>query len=383
MTGKERFHTAMEGKPTDVIATMPKLWLDLSAQIMDIPFLDVMCNPALASRTIIEAAKKINADGARLFLFPFRRIVPENGRLIHVNNGGSAYGEIDIQGGWNTLLQNPASFNIENPDQMAFYHFWHSSGALVEGVEDVKRISVPSVNYYEQAGYGSVVEDTVTAAGDYVGCAGDCGSGTLAFLIAMRGMSRALTDLCDDPSLVHAVMDKGIEMALERARFFINHGLKILRYNDSAANMSVISPTSWREFILPHLRQFCSEVHSMNSKVKVYCHICGNILPIAADLAGSGLDCIAPLDPLGGFTVGQFRQVVGNPVTLMGGVNTLSFIQSSKQDIRLEAEQCILGGTQGGGSFILGSGCMLPRSTKRENLDEFINTAHAYTVLKS
>lgn len=72
-------------------------------------------------------------------------------------------------------------------------------------------------------------------------------------------------------------------------------------YNDSAGNMSLLSPAMWRKFIAPNLTYFCKEVHSYCPEAKIYCHICGNILPILEDLIETGLDCIAPLDPLGGF----------------------------------------------------------------------------------
>ena len=33
--------------------------------------------------------------------------------------------------------------------------------------------------------------------------------------------------------------------------------------------------------------------------VKIYSHICGNVLPVIDDLVDAGIDCIGPLDPLG------------------------------------------------------------------------------------
>jgi len=193
--------------------------------------------------------------------------------------------------------------------------------------------------------------------------------------VALRGMSQAMLDLVDDEELTHAIMTKGIALSLARARFFVNHGIRILRYNDSAANMSVISPALWREYILPHLQDFCAQAHKLSPDVRIYCHICGNILPIAADLAASGLDCIAPLDPLGGFSVSRIRDVVGPETVLMGGINTLSFMNADTADITAEARRCIREGSRGG-SFILGSGCVLPRQTRPENLLAVIQAAH-------
>ena len=203
--------------------------------------------------------------------------------------------------------------------------------------------------------------------GDSICYLGDCGSATLAFLVTMRGMNRALFDLVEEPQFVHAVMEKGAEIAVEKGKFNIDLGFKILRLNDSVGNMSVISPRHWREFVFPHMKDVCTELHGYDPDVKIYCHICGNVMPIIDDLKATGLDCISPLDPLGKFSCAQAREAAGDGYPLMGGVNTLSFVNSSVEEITAEALECI---REAGadGAFILGSGCVVPRNAKRENL---------------
>lgn len=117
------------------------------------------------------------------------------------------------------------------------------------------------------------------------------------------------------------------------------------------------------------MKQVCDELHGYCPEAKNYCHICGNVLPIVVDLVETGLDCIAPLDPLGGFTVADVRGRVGDRYVLMGGVNTMSFVNSSPAEIHAEALRCI---AEGNGAFVLGSGCALPSDTKRENLEALV-----------
>jgi uroporphyrinogen-III decarboxylase len=90
-------------------------------------------------------------------------------------------------------------------------------------------------------------------------------------------------------------------------------------------------------------------------------------MPIIEDLIAAGLDCIGPLDPLGNFTCAQAREAAGDRIALMGGVNTLSFINSTPEELIDEARVCIEGAGRRGG-YILGSGCVVPRSASRENL---------------
>ncbi|MHC4620497.1 MAG: uroporphyrinogen decarboxylase family protein, partial [Planctomycetota bacterium] len=114
------------------------------------------------------------------------------------------------------------------------------------------------------------------------------------------------------------------------------------------------------------MRTVCDELHHYEPEVRIYCHVCGNVMPIMEDLIATGLDCIGPLDPLGGFTCAQAREAVGDRIALMGGVNTLSFINASPEELMEEARSCIEGAGKDG--YVLGSGCVVPRSARRENL---------------
>jgi uroporphyrinogen-III decarboxylase len=52
----------------------------------------------------------------------------------------------------------------------------------------------------------------------------------------------------------------------------------------------------------------------------------------------------------------------------MGGINTLSFIQSTPEQIRAESRACIDQGDVNHSRFILGSGCVVPRAAKLDVL---------------
>jgi uroporphyrinogen-III decarboxylase len=51
----------------------------------------------------------------------------------------------------------------------------------------------------------------------------------------------------------------------------------------------------------------------------------------------------------------------------MGGVNTQTFVRGTEEDVMREARECIAGAGAGGG-YVLGSGCVIPRTARRENL---------------
>jgi uroporphyrinogen-III decarboxylase len=282
-----------------------------------------------------------------------------------------------MAGGLQTQLSDSETFDLEDPCWMGPYHYWHADQPFVKSEQDVRRICITPKEFYREAGYADYQRAVMDEVGGELALVGDCSSATLAFLVAMRGMTPAMYDLVERPAMVHAMMEKGVAIAAEKGKFNIDLGLKMLRINDSVANMSVISPTHWREFVFPHLRDLCGELHAYEPEVLLYCHICGNVLPIVEDLVDTGLDCIGPLDPLGGFSCAQVREQVGSRAALMGGVDTQSFVRQEPEAVEEESRLCMVG-AGGAGGYVLGSGCVIPRTARRENLLALTRAADRY-----
>lgn len=370
----QRFLDAIQGKSVDRAPVVPKIWLDWTAAHGYVDLSTALSNPEAAMMSVIHAAMDMGFDGVRAFLMPRRHVIEENGELIQVTGYGRKLGPVDLSCGWVTRMSDPADFDLSDPLIMMNPQSYAARTAPVQSMDDVSRIVVPSAEWYEAQGYGDILEKAIAEAGDRIALIGDCNTGTLSFCIAVRGMMDTMTDMIDDPELIHACMEKGVAISLERARFFLNHGVRVLRYNDSSANMKLISADMWREYIASHLQHFCDEVHRMDAEAEIYCHICGDVRPILRDLTTIGLNCIAPLDPLGGCRVEDMRRLVGKEFALMGGVNTLSLLRGTPEEVRAEAVRCI---RAGGTGYILGSGCAVARDTPPENLLALIEASVA------
>ena len=367
MKPKERILKAISGEVPDRVPSIPKIWVDLAANLMDVSLLEIIQEPYLALKVIADAAISIKADGARQFHFPQRKVIVEEEKVIEIGEHAKHLGEIDMMGGLVTQLYDNNSIDLTNPYHVAHQHFWKTPEPLIRNMKDVKSLAVPDKKFYHDTDCAKRQKKILNSIGDKIFLIGDCNSATLAFYVDLCGYEKALFDLVDNPSLVHATMEKGVAIAVERGKFNIDIGLNVLRLNDSVANMSVISPEFWREYIFPHMKEVCSELHNYCPESKIYCHICGNILPIVDDLIKTGLDCIGPLDPLGYFTPGEVREKAGEQVSLMGGINTMSFIQREPEEVMEEARQCMQEAGRKG-RYILSSGCVIPRIAKRENL---------------
>jgi uroporphyrinogen-III decarboxylase len=380
VTPAGRVYAAVSGGVPDRVPFVPKIWIDLASNLLGEDLLELAGDPARALEITARAAAELGLDGARLFHLPPRNLVREkDGSVIELDGHGNRLGTVDFQGGLNTHLDNPADFDPFDPGDVAFAQFRTADGPFIRNAAEARAMAVPGRRFWDEFGAVRRTEELVRKYGESLALLGDLGSATLSFCVSFRGMERTMFDLVDDPALVHALMDKGAEIAVERAKFNVDAGIRILRLNDSAGNMNVISPEAWREFVFPRFRDIIAAVKAYEPAARVYCHICGNVLPIAADLAASGLDCIGPLDPLGGSTPARMRALIGGGVALMGGIDTLSFLNGSPESITKEAFECMrTGGAKGG--FVLGSGCALPRGTPAANLAAARDAALKYGI---
>ena len=382
MTPTERLYKAVSNGVPDRVPVFPKIWLDLAAKLTETDFCDVISDPSLALRSMMEAGLLCGADAVRQFDTPVRRVEREKRKVFEIDKSGRRLGKLDMDGGWATHLDDPETFNIEDEYTMAFHWYWvHFNIPFIKSVDDAKRIAVPDKSFYDQIGCADRQRQVMQLAGDRIALVGDMNSATLSFHVIMRGLTTAMLDIVDDPPLVHASMEKGVAIAIERGKFLIDVGHRVLRLNDSTGTISLVSPKTWREFVYPHMKEVCDELHHYEPAVRIYCHICGNVTPVLEDLVEAGLDCIGPIDPLGDMNVADARKQVGDSVALMGGVDTLSFINKTPEEIEEEAAECITGGGQKGG-YVLGSGCAIPRATTRAHLQALRRAADAHGIYK-
>ena len=262
MTAQERTYTAIDGGVPDRVPVVPKIWVDLGARLTGIPLTEVVRDPLTALRVIARAGQACGVDAVRQFHFPARRLKQDAERVFEVDLQGELVGEIDMAGGLGTHLLDPTRFDVTDPRFMGYHHYWSAEAPFVRDRDDAERIAVPPKEFYLEQGCGDRQQQVIGELGQEIAVFGDCSSATMAFLVCMRGMNRALLDLIEEPDLVHTIMERGVAIAIEKGKFNIDLGLKILRLNDSVGNMSVISPEHWRQFVFPRMKEVCTALHA-------------------------------------------------------------------------------------------------------------------------
>ncbi len=152
MTAARRLYTALDRGVPDRVPWVPKIWVDLGARLTGTGLREVICDPLAALEVIARAGRECGADAVRQFHFPARRVQMQGGRVFEIGPGGRVLGEVDMQGGLQTRLEDPRELRLEDPWWMAYHHYWTAAGPFVRDLQDAERIAVPPARFYREQG---------------------------------------------------------------------------------------------------------------------------------------------------------------------------------------------------------------------------------------
>jgi uroporphyrinogen decarboxylase len=187
----------------------------------------------------------------------------------------------------------------------------------------------------------------------------------------LRNINHLMTDVYDDPVLVHELMRFCLEMELEFGLAQIEAGARYIGVGDAIATL--ISPKHFEKFNFPYVAELIARLKKAGARVKY--HACGNtkaLLPLLADLGADILN----LDSL--VNLAEVKEKLGDKVCIKGNLDPVRvLLNGTPESITESVRQCIEIGGQGG-SFILSPGCEVPRDTPLENLEAFVQAAKTY-----
>lgn len=358
MKARQRVKIAMKGGIPDRVPVFPVITDMHYSHMYGAPLWLTHVLPRLKADLIEMAEREYGFDGFEFNLFGPH--APDKYEVAVLDNGD----KILKRGGrpWLKLYEDNYPSEIEPREQPVF-----------KDLAQVKKLTYMRAENFKSGGFLSEFERLRKRFADdaYIAC---CTAGfTMNGLVNLRGSDRAFVDLYDEPELVHAIFEHLTASAIEAAKAAVSAGADGLYIGDAFASCSVISPQIFKEFCLPYYQMFVKEIKPLGADI--YLHICGNASPILELMADTGADAIEPLDPLGGVSVADAKKRVGSRVCLKGGVNTLSLLNSTPEEVAEETKKVLSEGMANGG-FILGSGDDIPRFAKKENIKAMVETCH-------
>jgi MtaA/CmuA family methyltransferase len=171
-----------------------------------------------------------------------------------------------------------------------------------------------------------------------------------------------------NPGALEALLDKVTGFLLEHGLALIANGANAIFLPEPTASASMISPSMFRQFVLPRLK-------ILTERLMVPCilHICGDTSPTLDTMGECGAKILS-LDQC--IDLSNARGVAPHAV-LGGNVDPINaLLMGSREQVASDTLNCLR--SAGTSRFILMSGCSVPPNTPLESMEIMTKTAKEY-----
>lgn len=174
----------------------------------------------------------------------------------------------------------------------------------------------------------------------------------------LRGFSQYLMDMVLNPGLIEVIMDRVLEIFMERTSSImseIGDLIDVVYVADDlgAQNGPLFSPQTYRQLLKPRQRKLFETIKRGND-VKILYHTCGSVIAFIDDLAEVGVDILNPVQTsAAGMDPKVLKERFGRKVCFWGGIDTQSILPFGTPDqVRDEVKRCMDVLAPGGGLVV-------------------------------
>jgi len=192
-------------------------------------------------------------------------------------------------------------------------------------------------------------------------------------LCGVRGPEKLLVDLYRRPEMVRDILNLLQEVKIKDVEAFIESPSEVLYYD--VWGSYDVSPTHFREWILPDLKKIVSLVRKAEKYVGFY--MVGKIrdqLPIALEARPHYIE---PFERQSNITLREAKKLYGKKICVMGNFDPVILAFGNVEDAERETLRCLEEGMEGGG-YVLTTGDEVPANAKIENLKVMVKTVKKY-----
>jgi len=375
MTGRERLMTAIRLGQTDCVPVCPDISNMVPCRLTGRPFWDIYLHekPTLyeAYRDAVDyfgfdgwwtdyfsTIQPITREPFRWEHFPVRE---EDGRKIRRSLFRTPEGDLERE---TTYYPADSPTETEKPlkDLKASRHLWKYLFPEVSGIR----------------------------ADDFLALRKDWGDrGILGIWIPAPGFNVWLDWLQDGVMQCSVLYYEEKEVLDEFNEVYTRHFMRLLDLilplqpdfilTGGSGGFALQSPTIWREYALPALREITRR--AKEAGVLTMVHSCGRQAQMVKWCAEeTDLNCINPLEPppMGDCSLADLKREFGSKICLMGNLHTTDvMLRGSVREVEKAATEAI-DAAGGGGGFILSTGDQCGRDTPYENIFRLIDVARSY-----
>jgi uroporphyrinogen decarboxylase len=191
----------------------------------------------------------------------------------------------------------------------------------------------------------------------------------------LLGYENALMAMLLEPVAFSELLARAIDYNLELAKVARRrYGIEMIATTDDVANASgmIMRPETYFELLAPGFRRVIEGYKDLGCLCIKHCD--GNVDAVLDFWIDSGIDCLDPIDPCGGYTMKDMRARLGNRVCLKGNIDcTGALCDGTPEEVRQEVRECMWEGGREG-AFILSSSNTIHRGVSPENFRAMLDT---------
>ncbi|MCP4167319.1 MAG: MtaA/CmuA family methyltransferase [Chloroflexi bacterium] len=187
--------------------------------------------------------------------------------------------------------------------------------------------------------------------------------GPFALSAKLFGFPNLFPWIINEPAYVQQIMEPMADLAIRYANAQLDAGADVIVLGEATCSGDLISPETYRDFVLPHHKRLCAGIHG-----PTLLHICGKSsrhLPYIAETGATGYTFDEGVD------MTLARQHLKGKVSLAGYIPTVEVLLNGAPDLVYQASlECL-----GNGVDILAPGCSLPQHTSHDNVAAILQAA--------
>ena len=333
-TAMDRFKDALKGIPRDRVPLFPMIAGWAAANFSDVSLFHMATRPDLIVEAQIKAKESLGYDSLYAYADPL--YVPEafgcNVRFLETGP-----------------LVDPLRLSIAS-------------------IEDVSKLPRPDVGSDGRLPVILQVAKRLNAYGKGQIPVVGLFEGPFTTVCRLVEAERIMRMIYKNRPLLEALLDRVNGFLLEFGRALIENGASILLIPEPTASASMISPTMFREFVLPRLQTLMAQLD-----VPCILHICGDTTPLLEMMGESGAGVLS-LDQCMDLSTSR----AGAPhVALGGNVHPIdALLMGTREKVAENTRHCL--DTAGTSRFVLMTGCGVPPKTPIENVRSMVQSAKEY-----
>jgi len=380
MTGKERVHAVLEGKPVD---RYPVACL-YSGLVYQDHFAELTRQPAWKRYAWLHSPPEDHLATYRRMVeqAPFDLLEPHSHaaartareRFEFVEKDGHPCRHDRQTDEWVPLADHTASGHATDYVANEKQHVFSREDVANIEITKADAILATGINDYLDAAVAELGKEHFIVSGGVVGTVYSC-SGHL-------GLTRVFETMLDDPELMDALCAKGCAQNIEQIRRMAAAGGDAIFIDDATATNDMISVQAYERFSLPYMKTMVEEIHRLGHKaILIYF---GGIADRLEQIASIGADGLQMEATMKGYVndIEQTVRAVGDRVTVFANLDPVGVIQKGTDEtLEKEIRRQVEAGRKGRG-FVVASASPITPGTPVSRIQRFIELSREIGVSK-